>query len=89
MPNNETDFTGLTAIDFIGPTSGTVNEEVTFLAYINGADSCFWEFDNSIYTVENPTHTFLEVGSYSVKLTGLKNNTIAGTVIKENFITIE
>jgi PKD repeat protein len=87
MPN---EFIGLTAAtNFTGPTSGTVNEPVPFTNLTNGEHSWFWDFgDGSISTVENPTHAYLEVGSYSVKLIASQNDIITGTVIRENFITI-
>jgi len=54
----------------------------------NSPTSWLWDFgDGNTSTVQNPTHTYLSAGTYSVKLT-VSNSFGSDSIINENFIII-
>ena len=54
----------------------------------NSPTSWLWDFgDGNTSTVQNPTHTYLSTGTYSVKLT-VSNSFGSDSIINENFIII-
>jgi len=71
------------------PTSGNTPLNVTFIDKTTGIPtSWIWNFgDGSNSTLQNPTHTYLKVGNYTVTLTA---DNIAGsnTTIKTNYIEV-
>jgi PKD repeat protein len=76
--------------DFIaGPLSGPAPLTVHLTdTSIGGATSWLWDFgDGSSSTQQNPTHVYIQPGSYTVKLTA--SNPLGGdTIEKEFFITV-
>ncbi len=54
----------------------------------NSPTSWEWDFgDESTSNVQNPSHTYLTAGTYTVKLT-VSNSFGSDTIVKENFITV-
>jgi len=79
--------------DFIGsPRSGAVNLTVMFTDNSTGTDplTFSWDFgDGSAEnaTVQNPVHTFVNIGTYNVSLNAT-NSVGSNTTIKTGFITV-
>ncbi len=77
------------AADFSGtPTSGTAPLAVTFTdASTNNPTAWSWNFgDSNTSTAQNPAHTYLSNGSYTVALTA--TNSVGGnTNTKSNYVT--
>ncbi|MCB9284370.1 MAG: PKD domain-containing protein [Lewinellaceae bacterium] len=58
------------------PEQGCAPLEVAFLNQSVNADQYLWDFgDGTTSTGENPVHTFLETGSYSITLTATNSST--------------
>jgi len=68
----------------------TCNGEVTFSDQsINGATGWLWDFgDGNTSTAQNPTHTYLSEGTYTVSLTAT-NNFGSDAVSQNNYITVD
>ncbi len=76
--------------DFAGsPTSGTRPLEVTFTDLSTGViDSWSWDFgDGNTSTAQNPTHTYVAAGTYTVSLT-VTNPDGSDTETKVDYITV-
>jgi PKD repeat protein len=71
------------------PTTTTCSSDVQFTDMsANSPDTWYWEFgDGLTSTVQNPFHTYLESGTYSVTLT-CTNSFGTDTLIKPNYVTI-
>ena len=57
---------------------------------LHGPEEWRWDFDNDGYydsSDQNPSHTYDEVGTYSVKLTVFNDNEYA-TTVRENYINV-
>ncbi|MCF8461600.1 MAG: M4 family metallopeptidase [Flavobacteriales bacterium] len=75
---------------FAASVQQTCNGEVSFADQsINGATSWLWNFgDGNTSTAQNPTHTYLNEGTYSVTLTAA--NTFGNNVVSQNnLITVD
>lgn len=70
-------------------TSGMAPFVVPFTDTSTGSPTSYlWNFgDNTTSTVQNPTHTYYTVGSYTVSLT-ISNGTVSTTTTKTNYITV-
>jgi PKD repeat protein len=93
LQSAQTGFSGMmtmfTADVTTGPKDLTVNFQDKSLPS-GGIVEWKWDFDNDgTYDSyeQNPTHTFTQEGSYSVKLT-VSDGTEELTMLKENFITV-
>jgi len=78
--------------DFSGnPLNGNIPLEVNFSDLSSGYPTTWlWDFDNDGFidsNEQNPTHTYLEAGLYTVSLT-VSDGTNEDTEIKENYITV-
>jgi|GEM_PF-423573 len=71
------------------PTSGPVSLEVQFTDESTGdVTSWSWDFgDDGTSTEQNPTHTYQNVGTYTVSLT-VANPTGSDTETRESYITV-
>ena len=71
-------------------TNVAVNETVSFSDESSFAPTSWaWDFgDGTTSTEQNPTHSYAEVGTYTVQLT-VENENGSDTEIKENYITVE
>lgn len=67
--NNSTDFN----IDINGPENGYINSQIQFQAEVEGGQEPYsfeWDFgDGSEAIMPNPTHSFSEMGTYTITLT--------------------
>ena len=75
---------------FAASSQQSCNGEVSFADQsINGATSWLWNFgDGNTSTAQNPTHTYLTEGTYSVTLTA-SNNFGNSVVSQNNYITVD
>ena len=71
-------------------TTVAINETVSFSDESSFAPTSWaWDFgDGTTSTEQNPTHSYAEVGTYTVQLT-VENENGSDTEIKENYITVE
>ncbi len=71
-------------------TSGVLPLTVNFSDSSNGLiESWAWDFGDGVTSTEqNPSHTYENVGSYTVSLT-VSNLDSSDTIIKENYITVK
>ncbi len=71
-------------------TSCTAPFQVSFVNESSGADSYLWDFgDGAISTDQNPTHTYLVTGVFTVKLLAFNNaGACADTYIIKNMVNI-
>ncbi|NIN33615.1 MAG: PKD domain-containing protein, partial [Gammaproteobacteria bacterium] len=70
------------------PTSGGVPLTTTFTDQSQAASSWLWDFgDGNTSTLQNPTHTYTAMGSYTVTLTAT-NQFGSDTETKVNYITV-
>lgn len=71
-------------------TNVAINETVSFSDESSFAPTSWaWDFgDGTTSTEQNPTHSYAEVGTYTVQLT-VENENGSDTEIKENYITVE
>ena len=71
-------------------TTVAINEMVSFSDESSFAPTSWaWDFgDGTTSTEQNPTHSYAEVGTYTVQLT-VENENGSDTEIKENYITVE
>lgn len=54
-----------------------------------GAISWFWDFgDGQTSTLQNPQHTYLNIGSYDVKLSVATANGCGNTIVKRRFVRV-
>jgi len=85
--------TPLQSADFEAtPVSGTSPLTVSFRDRSSSAPSEWhWEFgDGSVSTEKNPSHTYMEAGQYTVRLTvGYPNNGPIRQEIKHNYINVQ
>ena len=69
-------------------TDPAVGENVQFTDLSQGATDWYWQFgDGDTSFVQNPTHTYLADGTYSVSLVAWVNDRIAGVSAINNYIT--
>ncbi len=75
--------------DFIGtPTMGAVPLTVNFTDLSVGAASLIWDFgDGTTSTAQNPTHTYVNIGAYTVTLTAA-NICGSDTMVKTDYIKV-
>jgi PKD repeat protein len=74
----------------VDETSGNAPLTVTFIDLSIGATSWNWNFgDETTSTEQNPSHTYIEPGNYSVNLTVTNSVDMSDTLIRENYITVE
>lgn len=75
-------------VDFtVGGTLVCAGDETPFQSLATPADHWLWDFgDGSTSTLENPTHQFEGMGSFTISLTAV-NNGCAVTATKANIIT--
>ena len=71
-------------------TTVAINETVSFSDESSFAPTSWaWDFgDGTTSTEQNPTHSYAEVGTYTVQVT-VENENGSDTEIKENYITVE
>ena len=71
-------------------TTVAINETVSFSDESSFAPTSWaWDFgDGTTSTEQNPTHSYAEVGTYTVQLT-VENENGSDTEIKEDYITVE
>lgn len=71
-------------------TTVAINETVSFSDESSFAPTSWaWDFgDGTTSTEQNPTHSYAEVGTYTVQLT-VENENGSDAEIKENYITVE
>jgi uncharacterized protein (TIGR02145 family) len=71
------------------PTSGITPLSVSFTDQsANNPTSWIWNFgDGNISTLQNPNHTYIQVGTYSIQLTAT-NNYGSNIVQKNNYINV-
>lgn len=71
-------------------TTVAINETVSFSDESSFAPTSWaWDFgDGTTSTEQSPTHSYAEVGTYTVQLT-VENENGSDTEIKENYITVE
>ncbi len=71
-------------------TTVAINETVSFSDESSFAPTSWaWDFgDGTTSTEQNPTHSYAEVGTYTVQLT-VENENGSDTEVKENYITVE
>jgi PKD repeat protein len=81
--------------DFTGsPTSGPAPLTVNFTDNSTGYDrplTYVWDFDNdgtTDSTEQNPLHTYLDIGTYSVKLTVTDSDNSSNSILKTDYITV-
>ena len=81
---------GTLEVDFSADTvSGEVPLTVTFSGVSENATSWEWDFgDEESSSEQNPTHTYAEVGTYSVKL-NVSNDNETGDYTEPNYITVQ
>jgi len=88
---NYIDVGSLPIVDFSGtPLSGNAPLDVTFTNLSSGAVSYAWDFENNgstDSTATNPTHTYPDPGTYTVKLTGT-NAYGSATQTKTAYVTV-
>ena len=83
--------TELPVADFsASTTTATVNETISFTdESAFSPTSWLWDFgDGTTSTEQNPTHSYSEIGTYTVQLT-VENENGSDTETKEDYITIE
>jgi PKD repeat protein len=70
-------------------TSGTAPLSVTFTdESVNSPTSWFWDFgDGNTSTLQNPVHTYINVGNYTVSLTST-NESGTDTEVKYGYISV-
>jgi len=82
-----------TANFYAEPTSGSAPLTVSFYDNSTSYDGIVaweWDFgDGTNSTERNPTHTYTEAGTYTVKLTVIETDGDTDMCIKENCITVE
>ncbi|MEM9855925.1 MAG: PKD domain-containing protein [Bacteroidota bacterium] len=67
-----------------------VGEDILFENTSNHGLAWFWDFgDGNTSTDESPTHAYMKVGSYSVKLMATSPDGCESSVIKENVVEIK
>ncbi len=80
-------------LDFVGsPTSGYRPLTVNFTDLSKGSIRAYhWDFGDgsAVSEMQNPTHTYSQVGTYSVILTVELDSGDNETLAKENYITVE
>ena len=85
-------FANFTATGASGPAPRTVNFTDTSLSTApGGVTSWAWDFDNDLIidsTAQNPMHTYLVPGDYTVSLTVNDGMFPASTVTKTNFVHV-
>ncbi|GAB4315625.1 MAG: hypothetical protein Kow0019_15860 [Methanobacteriaceae archaeon] len=70
------------------PTSGISPLEVQFFSTSTGATEYLWDFgDGATSTDQNPTHTYQQIGIYTVKLT-VTGPGGSNTKTEDNYITV-
>lgn len=76
-------------VDFsASPTTQCAIQPIQFTDLSAPADQWLWNFgDGTTSTAQNPRHTYLVPGTYTVTLTAT-NNGCPGTTVKTNYITI-
>ncbi|WP_292464808.1 PKD domain-containing protein [Methanolobus sp.] len=70
-------------------TSGAVPLSVSFTDQSTNATAWYWDFgDGNTSALQNPTHTYMDVGTYNVNLTAI--NSISGndTLTRTDYITV-
>src|SRR5688572_4115102 len=61
-----------------------------FTCTVPGANSWMWDFgDGTTSTIENPSHTYLSPGSYTITLTVTTTIGCNGTVVLPGYITVD
>ncbi|MFN0204497.1 MAG: PKD domain-containing protein [Bacteroidia bacterium] len=75
------------------PTNCTAPFSPAFTATVTGSPSVSsysWNFgDAGTSTVQNPTHTYMNEGIYTVSLTAVGSNGCTTTLIKSSYITVQ
>lgn len=82
--------TGNATADFISSSSGLIypGDEIEFEYISTGATTFEWDFgDGNTSNLENPTHSYVEGGTYNVSLT-ITSPDGSDTKIKENLIKV-
>jgi PKD repeat protein len=80
---------GLTVQFTVDNTNPDTGESVQFTDLTFGATNWLWDFgDGDSSELQNPTHTYLTAGDYTVSLVAWKDGEIAGVNIAENYIDV-
>lgn len=83
LPKAGGDFTAVNNNSCSAPLNVTFNNSA------NNAVSYEWNFgDSAASALQNPQHTYLSAGSYTVTLTATNVNGCRDTIVKENFVKI-
>ncbi|MEJ7683266.1 MAG: PKD domain-containing protein [Segetibacter sp.] len=79
------------ATDFSATNNDSCNSplNVTFNNITNNAVLYEWNFgDGTTSSLQNPQHTYLSVGNYTVTLVATNSNGCRDTIVKQNFVKI-
>jgi PKD repeat protein len=78
---------GLTVQFTVDNTNPNTGDSIQFTDLTFGATNWLWDFgDGDSSELQNPTHTYLVAGDYTVSLVAWKDGEIAGVNIAENYI---
>ena len=70
-------------------TTVDINVPVDFTDLTTGATDWLWDFgDGNTSTLQNPSHTYLSAGNYTVSLFAWNNSSIAGISVINDYMTV-